>query len=144
MGRNNSDFNEPMKLWRGVPVSPDKVDYNQVGVHWTRNKGVAESFANKEGAQGTVLHGLVPRDALLSRKTAEGKYLHHILDVVSYGGEQEHTVRPGAAVQVVGTTHQGRTESFKEAKEATAHVFGDDPSEMQDELEYAKNLGKKK
>lgn len=127
------DFQDHVKLMRGIQTTPDKVDYSQIGVHWTDNRDTAEVAAGRDhGVEGTIVHAMVPKSNIVHRNSREHKALAHFLEIRPYAEEQERTVRPGASVKVVGVEHKGRTEHFADAKEVAVNPHDVEPEDIAD------------
>jgi hypothetical protein len=116
------------KVYRGIPNSPDKIDLNNAGTHWTPNLEVAKSFASSH-FEGTVLEGAVHKDEVVKPHTEEwyemggirpgsedeqlaeaGMHYHNNVAIHDPGSsdEQEITVRKR------GLVHIGRLHHFKD------------------------------
>lgn len=69
MGRNNADFQKQVLLHRGLTgITPEEVDTENLGEHWSTDEGVAKEFAGSAGA-GVVVTALVPK-----KDTLEGEW----------------------------------------------------------------------
>jgi hypothetical protein len=107
--RNNADFQNQILVHRGFSstASPDEIQFDRLGHHWTTDRKVAESFAiqdtdwAEEGhpLEGTVLSAMVHKKHVMS---AEEIPTH--LEVLENGAEKEQTLRKGAPVKIVDAT----------------------------------------
>jgi hypothetical protein len=103
-------------LYRGLAGidAAKHVDFDNLGFHWTPKFDVANSFAlSREGdtyferepkvLRGMIITAQVPHEHIIDPESEEGKDWqegeavygrHHV--------EEEHTVRPGSPINVVG------------------------------------------
>lgn len=114
---------------RGIKATPDKVDYNQIGVHWTDNRDTAQVGA---GSEGTIIHARVPRENVVHRNSREHKALSHFLEIRPYAEEQERTIRPGATIHVTGVETKGRKQHFEEARQVAVQPHDVEPEDIAD------------
>lgn len=100
-------FKDHILVHRGYSSTPtpDHIDFNRLGHHWTTDKSVAESFAiqdtdhPEEGfpLEGTVLTGLIHKDHVMASHEIPNSF-----GVLQNGAEFEQTIREGAPVKVIG------------------------------------------
>lgn len=123
-------------LYRGMPVHPDRVDYDRLGRHWTADLGVAKDFATPmsfKGAydpsegHGTVFEATVPHSNIIQPHTKEweelggGDYSSGTGIFEPGHSEHERTLRDKSAVKVgkVLHFHKGQQINEFEPKEGT-------------------------
>jgi hypothetical protein len=90
-------------LYRGLTVTPDKVDLQNLGMHWTPDKGIAEEFAtfDTEGnpGPGTVITAAVHRRHVTDWRSSPNAFNPQI------HREREVPLRKGAIVHIQGIEH---------------------------------------
>jgi hypothetical protein len=115
-------------LYRGLstpkfePEDSDQVDFDNLGVHWTPNRNVAQRFATQEvpyegdnedlqdvfSTGGRVIRAKVRVKDIVDPNSEEGKELSDKLGIFNRttddSDEKEHTVRPGAKVKIKGVS----------------------------------------
>jgi hypothetical protein len=99
MGRNNVDFQKQILIHRGLRVTPDQVDLNNLGEYWTSDPEIAKQFA---GNNGTVITGIVDKAHTIpsewdTRKALWEKSPEHFDTEDDYSGpdpEKEVRVHP--------------------------------------------------
>jgi hypothetical protein len=109
MGRNNADFQQPLKVYRGLAYT-DEPNTSHLGMHWTTNPNVAHKFAADESndgwdeepaEKGIVLEAEVRPEHEIKPGTQEHE---DVMDSDAVLGpshyEQERTIRPGAPIKV--------------------------------------------
>jgi hypothetical protein len=102
-------FADHIQVYRGYSSTPtpDHIDFERLGHHWTTDRSVAERFAiqdedhPEEGfpLEGTVLSGMVDKKHVMPKDE-----IHPSLGVLDNDAEKEHTLRQGAPVKVTGAT----------------------------------------
>jgi hypothetical protein len=109
MGRNNADFEQgAVHLYRGLDRSIGTTDFENLGIHWTPNREIAEQFATmgdrEEGDEGgVVLHASVSPQHIVQRGTPEHEEYTSKYDIYAEDDpEEETTVRKGAPITVHG------------------------------------------
>lgn len=94
-------------LYRGLhDVHPGSVDFNNLGIHWTTSKAVAENFgsavedeSDKPAKTGVVIRAKVPKEHLHDRRTSEFRKLSGEKEIYyANSKEQEKTVRQGVPI----------------------------------------------
>ncbi len=117
MGRNNKDLQlgtteGKVVLYRGLSyVTPEDLNTRYLGNHWTKDKGIAERFAQSDEG-GLVVHGEVSPEHIVPIDSEEWKNLgggHGIWHPEDQPGEDETTLRNDAPVTITGYTHIGPT-----------------------------------
>lgn len=109
MTRNNADFQQPLKVYRGLAYT-DEPNTSRLGMHWTTNSLVAHSFATDEpywrddtepAPKGILLEAEVHPKHEIQPGTQEHD---DVMDSDAVIGpshyEQERTIRPGAPIRV--------------------------------------------
>ena len=109
MGRNNGDFQQPLKVYRGLAYTDKPNLENGVGVHWSANPHVATSFASdtlegdydhyEPATKGVVLEGEVHSKHEIKRGTPEHHKAQSEWDV-GPSNEEERTIRPGSPIRI--------------------------------------------
>lgn len=104
-------------LYRGISTqspSLNKVDFENLGAHWTPDRSVAESFALSRAGdtyfdrdpkvlRGIVVSAQVPHEHIIDPNSEEGEHWRETMDVFDRDShEEEHTVRPGSPLTLGG------------------------------------------
>lgn len=103
---SKDQFKDHIEVYRGLyGVAPHEVNTESLGVHWSSNPHVAESFAYPEemgpGHHGTIITGLVHPKHI--EKDFNKLNVHGALEHDS--PELEHFVKPGSPVHVTSLRH---------------------------------------
>ena len=109
MTRNNADFQQPLKVYRGLAYT-DEPNTTRLGMHWTTNPNVAHEFASDESndgwdeepaEKGIILEAEVRPEHEIQPGTQEHEDVSDsdaVLGPDHY--EAERTIRPGAPIRV--------------------------------------------
>ena len=117
MGASNEEFKNHVAIHRGLSfASPDEVNLNTLGVHWTQDHLVAGRFARTDepGENGVIIHGLVSPEHIVTENSPDWenyKGQRGITYNEDYEGENETTIRENAPITITGytvTDHLGR------------------------------------
>lgn len=99
-------------LYRGIQTHPKKINKEQLGMHWTTSKDVAEGAAlgmypddlafdqslHTPPRHSAILEAKIPKSEIIKRGTVEHKELSEIHEIMPYAREREKTIRPGTPV----------------------------------------------
>jgi hypothetical protein len=111
MGASNAEFQQPLKVYRGLAYT-DEPNTEKLGMHWTTNPNVAHDFASDEpywkdteddepAPKGIVLEAEVRPEHEIQPGTPEHD---DVMDSDAVIGpshyERERTIRPGAPIRV--------------------------------------------
>lgn len=108
MTRNNADFQQPLKVYRGLAYV-ENPETSTLGIHWTTSSNVAHDFANDEpvgdyseegpAPVGVILEGEVHPKHVIQPETEE---FSNVAEAAGAGvpWEREKTIRPGAPIRV--------------------------------------------
>lgn len=109
MTRNNGDFQQPLKVYRGLAYTREP-DTSHLGPHWTTDPNVALNFAadnhelSDEGPapQGIILEGEVHPEHEVRPGTKEFEGAVDTEGVIGNENnpEQERYIRPGAPIRI--------------------------------------------
>jgi len=114
---NETQFKDHIRVFRGVAgVTPETFSSEEAGIHWSTDKSVATRFANPDfrlnqgidSDEGTVVEGRVHKDHVVQPGTEEHDHLaseHMIGEEYNSAHEKEVTIRRGAPIQAVKSTH---------------------------------------
>jgi hypothetical protein len=124
MGRNNSDFEKHIRVFRGITGSSARTllgSEKGLGIHWSNSEAVADAFADPSSSirghkTGVMLSGLVHPDDVMTPKEIKAHNKGRLSKAIlpSDSSEKEVPVRPGSTIHVTGTTSYTKTGDVKE------------------------------
>ena len=112
MAAKDNVGNQFVEVFRGLyGVSPETLDKENLGRHWSTNPYVAKSFASDWGdgsddpTPSVLISGVVRQKNIIPYGTEEWDNEAGDYGVDIDGFEAEQTIRPGSRVHVTGITH---------------------------------------
>lgn len=106
-----ADDNLSVTLFRGMNVHPKQISPKYLGLHWSTDPELAESYARSYPPghedeheyttphHSVILSTTVPKSAIVKRGSKEHKELAEKHDIRSYREERETTIRPGTPIE---------------------------------------------
>lgn len=109
MTRSNAEFQQPLKLYRGLAYTQEP-DINSLGSHWTTDLTIAHKFASDDSEmdgegpapKGVILEGEVHPEHEVRPGTKEFEGAVDTEGVIGSDNnpEQERYIRPGAPIRI--------------------------------------------